>query len=118
TTAGGCPSVWMRPWGGALWWFSSPPMISRAAPGSTVKKLMVVLGRSNVAVPVWIMTVSIGEFGAEPLFQLASEIGQAPVPFQIKTVEGGSVGAFAVAVSVFGSSPPMMGIRGRELNIS
>ena len=62
------------------------------------------------------MTESIGEFGAEPLFQFASEIGQAPVPFQIKTVEGGSVGSFDVVVLVFGSSPPITGMSGLELD--
>ena len=73
------------------------------------------------------MTESIGEFGAEPLFQFARAVGHAPVPFQIKIVDaeasarsvdgggvgafvdGGGVGAFDVVVLVFGSSPPSPG---------
>src|SRR5215831_8206312 len=91
--------------------------MSRVALGSMVKKLIVVLGRLKVAVPVWMMTESIGEFGAAPLFQFARAVGHAPVPFQIKTVDAG-VGSFDVVMLVFGSSPPITGVRGRlELNV-
>jgi len=112
---GGSPSTLIVPLSTRPPVFNCPPIMSRVAPGLTVKKLMVVLGRSKVAVPVWMITESNGEFGAEPLFQLASEIGQAPVPFQIKTVDGSSVGSFDVVVLVFGSSPPITGMSGLEL---
>ena len=87
---------------------SCPPTMSRVAPGSTVKKLIVVLGRLKVAVPVWMMTESIGEFGAEPPFQFARAVGHAPVPFQIKTVDS----SFDVVVLVFGSRSPHHGDEG------
>jgi len=67
------------------------------------------LGRSKVAVPVWMMTESIGDFGAAPLFQFVRAIGHAPVPFQIKTVDASGVGSFDVVVLVVGSSPPSRG---------
>ena len=63
------------------------------------------------------MTESSGEFGAEPPFQFARDVGHAPVPFQIKTVDGGGVGSFDVVMLVFGSSPPITGMRERELDV-
>jgi hypothetical protein len=41
----------------------------------------------KVAVPIWMMTESIGEFGAAPLFQFTRAVGHAPVPFQMKTID-------------------------------
>ena len=64
------------------------------------------------------MTELIDEFGAEPLFQFVKVVGQAPVPFQIKTVDVGGVGSFDVVMLVFGSSPPITGMRERlELDV-
>ena len=64
------------------------------------------------------MTELIGEFGAEPLFQFARAVGHAPVPFQIKTVDGGGVGSFDVVMLVFGSQSPHHGDEGRlELDV-
>ena len=76
TRAGGSPSTLSIPLSMRPPVLSRPPTTSRVAPGLTA------------------------------LFQFARAVGHAPVPFQIKTVDGGGVGSFDVVMLVFGSSPP------------